>query len=58
MFSDEGLMNYYRTNFSLMNEHQGFTLDIIENMLPWEREVYLSLLIAKLKKLKEENSHG
>lgn len=58
MFSDEGLGNFYKTNFDLMSEHQGFTLDIVENMIPWEREIYISLLLAKLKKQKEEIENG
>jgi len=32
-----------RTNFSLM-QHHNYSLAEIENMIPWEREAYLTLL--------------
>ena len=39
------------TNFAMM-QHHGYSLDELENMIPWEREVYVSLLV---KFLREEN---
>ena len=41
----------YNTNFSLMQHHK-YSLVELENMIPWEREIYLSLLI---KHIQEEN---
>ena len=32
-----------KTNFALMQHHK-YSLTEIENMVPWEREVYLTLL--------------
>ena len=32
-----------RTNFGLMQHHK-YSLTEIENMIPWEREIYLTLL--------------
>tara|TARA_B100001964_G_scaffold57324_1_gene64818 strand:- start:80 stop:229 length:150 start_codon:yes stop_codon:yes gene_type:complete len=40
-----------RTNFALMQHHK-YSLTEIENMLPWEREIYLTLL---LQWIEEEN---
>ena len=37
------LESYYETNFALMQHHK-YSLTELENMIPWEREVYLSLL--------------
>ena len=41
-----------------MQEHQ-YSLTELENMMPWEREVYVTFLIDHLKKktdrLKEQN---
>ena len=37
------LESYYKLNFSLMQHHK-YSLSEIENMMPWEREVYLGLL--------------
>lgn len=39
----EDLASYYRVNFALMQHHK-YSLTELENMIPWEREVYLSLL--------------
>tara|TARA_Y100000593_G_scaffold93993_1_gene190991 strand:+ start:794 stop:949 length:156 start_codon:yes stop_codon:yes gene_type:complete len=41
----------YNTNFILMQHHK-YSLSELENMIPWEREIYLSLLI---KYIQEEN---
>ena len=46
------LENYYRTNFSLMQHHK-YSLTEIENMMPWERTVYISLLNAHIKEQEE-----
>jgi hypothetical protein len=39
------------TNFSLMQHHK-YSLTELENMLPWEREVYVDMLATYIK---EEN---
>lgn len=49
-------MNLYKTNFLMMQEHK-YSLTELENMIPWEREVYVSMLIEHLKK-KAEDSRG
>jgi hypothetical protein len=37
------LASYYRTNFALIQHHR-WSLREIEEMLPWEREIYVTLL--------------
>ena len=37
------LENYFRLNFALMQYHK-YSLTEIENMIPWERDLYVSLL--------------
>ena len=37
------LETYYKVNFSLMQHHK-YSLTEIENMMPWERDIYLALL--------------
>ena len=37
------LENYFRLNFSLMQYHK-YSLTEIENMMPWERDIYVGLL--------------
>lgn len=51
MLSNDSLGNIYRTNFLLMHEHH-YSLSELEDMIPWERQIYLSLLV---KHIEEEN---
>ena len=39
----EDLESYYKLNFALMQLHK-YSLTELENMMPWEREIYVSLL--------------
>ena len=39
------------TNFSLMHHHK-YSLTELENMMPWEREIYIEMLTQFIK---EEN---
>jgi hypothetical protein len=39
----ENLASYYKINFALLQHHK-YSLTDLENMIPWEREVYVSLL--------------
>jgi hypothetical protein len=38
----------YRLNFIIINENN-FSLTELENMLPWEREIYTALIQNKLR---------
>ena len=54
------LENYFRLNFALMQYHK-YSLWEIENMIPWERDVYVGLLPQhleeeKLKQQQQQNS--
>jgi len=46
-------MNHFETNFTLM-EHHNYSLSDLENMMPWEREVYVTLLINYLKEKEQQ----
>ena len=37
------LESYFKLNFALMQHHK-YSLTELENMMPWEREIYVSLL--------------
>ena len=39
----EDLESYYKLNFALMQHHK-YSLTELENMMPWEREIYVALL--------------
>jgi hypothetical protein len=45
-------MNFYRTNFEMVHEHN-FSLTELENMMPWERDVHISLLNHAIQKKQE-----
>ena len=53
------LENYFRLNFALMQYHK-YSLTEIENMMPWEREIYVTLLVRYLElekqKIQEQNA--
>tara|TARA_Y100000356_G_C11202870_1_gene258773 strand:- start:283 stop:489 length:207 start_codon:yes stop_codon:yes gene_type:complete len=45
------LSNYYQLNFQLMQHHK-YSLTEIENMLPFEKDIYVTMLISHIE---EEN---
>ena len=51
IFGHENLGNYYQTNFALMQHHK-YSLTELEDMLPWERDIYVNML---MRYLEEEN---
>jgi len=46
--SHTSLMAYYKTNFDLMQHHK-YSLNEIDEMIPWEKEVYVNMLIDFIK---------
>jgi len=60
--SHDSLYNYYKTNFGMMQYHK-YSLTEIENMMPWEREIYIGLLMEHIKEEnerieREQSKHG
>ena len=53
----DNLSNYFQTNFALMQHHK-YSLTELDNLMPWERQVYIDLLMSHLEeeneKLKEQ----
>jgi hypothetical protein len=45
------LESYFKLNFALMQYHK-YSLTEIENMMPWERDIYVALLQQHIE---EEN---
>ena len=49
------------TNFSLMQHHK-YSLTELENMIPWERAIYVTLLLQHIeeenRKNREQNARG
>ena len=51
ILSHDSLENYYKTNFAMMQHHK-YSLTELDNMIPFEREIYVNLLMQWIK---EEN---
>lgn len=59
MMRHDNLRNYYTTNFALMQHHK-YSLSELESMLPWERDIYITLLTQFIEeeneKIKQRNA--
>lgn len=55
------LNNYYRTNFALVQHHK-YSLSEIENLIPFERTIYVTLLSQWIEeeneRIKEKQPNG
>lgn len=51
--SHDTILNYYETNFELV-QHHGWDLDTIECMPAFERRLYIDLLVKYLEEQKEK----
>ena len=51
------LENYYQLNFSLMQYHK-WSLTEIEGLMPWERDVYVTLLKNHLEEEKSKQQQN
>lgn len=50
-FRHDNLRNHYETNFALMQHHK-YSLSELDNLIPWEKSIYVSMLV---KYIEEEN---
>jgi len=48
------LESYFKLNFALMQYHK-YSLTEIENMMPWERDIYVGLLRQHLEEEEQKN---
>lgn len=51
--SHQNLYNFYKTNFSLAQFHH-YSFADIEGMIPFERDVYVALLLQHLEEEKQK----
>jgi hypothetical protein len=53
------LESYFRINFALMQHHK-YSLTELENMIPWEKEIYLAFLQQYIEEenLKAQQNNG
>lgn len=53
MLDHNKLKNLYETNFAMVQHHK-YSLTEIENMMPWEREVYVGMLVNHVQEQNEK----
>ena len=53
----DSLTNHYQLNFALM-QHHNYSLTELDNMLPWERDVYVTFLKNHLEEQEERRKNG
>jgi|TARA_Y100000310_G_scaffold218593_1_gene219879 hypothetical protein len=46
-----------RTNFAMM-QHHNWSITELENMMPWEREIYLTLLSQYIEEENKKQKQG
>ena len=53
------LESYYKINFALLQYHK-YSLTEVENLIPWERDIYIGMLKQHLEdeKLKQQQEHN
>ena len=53
------LESYFRINFALMQHHK-YSLTELENMIPWEKEIYLAFLQQYIEEenIKAQQNNG
>lgn len=58
MLSHTNIYNIFQTNFGMIQHHK-YNLSDLENMMPWERDIYVDMLITHIEeeniRIKEEN---
>lgn len=52
MFGYDSMINMYKTFFSLVQHHK-YSLTELENMMPWERFVYVDMLNKYIREEEE-----
>ena len=55
--SYETMMNFYQSVYHLV-KHANMDLASIENMMPWEREVYFAIFLKEIKDENEARKNG
>ena len=51
------LEGYFKLNFALMQYHK-YSLTEVENMIPWERDIYVTLLQQHLEEEEERSKRN
>jgi hypothetical protein len=54
LLSHNTLANYYQTVFALVQHHK-YSITELENLIPYERDIYVAMLQEHLQKEKERH---
>lgn len=54
MLCHTNLALYYQTIFALAQHHK-YQISEIESLMPYERDIYFTMLVEYVKKLEEQN---
>ena len=54
--SHNNLTNYYQLTFQLMQHHK-YSLTEIENLIPFERDIYVEMLIFHMEEENKKNEN-
>lgn len=52
--SHEQLSDFYRSNFILVHDYH-YSLTELEDMIPWERDIFLGLIANRVQEIKNKN---
>lgn len=59
MLSHDSLGNIFQTNFAMVQHHK-YSFSEIESMMPWERDIYIQMLVGHIEeeneKIKQEQA--
>ena len=55
--SHNNLSNYYQLTFQLMQHHK-YNLTEIENLIPFERDIYVEMLISSIEEENRKNEEN
>lgn len=56
MLSHTNLLIYYQKHFGLIQHHK-YSISDLDNLIPYERDLYHDMLLEFLKKLEEKNKN-
>ena len=51
--SHDNLGNHFQTNFAMMQHHK-YSLSELNDMIPWERQIYIDMLLNYIKEQNEK----
>ncbi len=54
MLCHSSLVMYYQTIFA-MAQHYGYQISELESIMPYERDIYVAMLVDYLKKQEDKN---